>query len=577
MNNAAGTLKRLLMLVKPQLPKMLLAFLCAAAGVGATLYCPVLAGRAIDAIIAPSQVNYADVKSALLILLPVIAALLVFGVLMSLITNKVCYRVVREMRVSLFAKICGVPIKTIDDIPAGEWMSRMVTDVDNVADGLLQGATQLFSGIVTILMTLVFMLTIDWVIALVVVALTPLSLILAAVIARGSRKMFSKQSLLQGSLGGYAEEMFGAQRVLVSCGAAKMAQDGMDKINGELKTWGFRAQIYASFTNPSTRFVNGLVYAAVAIAGGLSAVSGGMTIGAISCFLSYANQYTKPFNEVTGIMAQLQTAVMSAERIFALMDLQSESPDKALPEQEKGNGEVEFRHVSFRYVPERPMIEDFSLTVRAGMRVAIVGPTGCGKTTLINLLMRFYDVDSGAVLVDGVDIRDMKREELRSRFGMVLQETFLTTGTVAENIAFGRENASMEEIVAAAKAVHADGFIRQMDDGYDTLLLNNGEGLSQGQKQLICIARVMLLQPPMLILDEATSSIDTLTEHRVQRAFEKLMKGRTAFVVAHRLSTIQSSDLILVMRAGKIVESGTHHELLKAGGFYKTLYESQFD
>jgi ATP-binding cassette subfamily B multidrug efflux pump len=572
-----GTIKRLLLMIKPQLPKMFYAFICAVMSVGATLYCPVLTGRAIDAIISPGNVGFSDVKAALITLIPVIAALFVFGILMSLITNKVCYRAVKEMRVALFSKICGVPIKTIDDIPAGEWMSRMVTDVDQVADGLLQGATQLFSGIVTILMTLAFMLSINWVIALVVVALTPLSLVLAAVIAKGSQKMFSKQSVLQGNLGGMAEEMFGAQRVLTSCGATEMAQEGMDKINADLKHWGFRAQIYASFTNPSTRFVNGLVYAAVALAGGLSAVSGGMTIGAVSCFLSYANQYTKPFNEVTGIMAQLQTAMMSAERIFALMDMQDETPDSALPAPERKDGEVEFRHVSFRYVPERPMIEDFSLKVKSGMRVAIVGPTGCGKTTLINLLMRFYDVQSGAILVDGVDIRDMKREELRSCFGMVLQETFLTTGTVAENIAFGRESASREEVIAAAKAVHADGFIRQMDDGYDTVLSNNGEGLSQGQKQLICIARVMLLQPPMLILDEATSSIDTLTEQRVQRAFEKLMKGRTAFVVAHRLSTIQSSDLILVMRQGKIVESGTHDELLRAGGFYKQLYESQFD
>ncbi len=567
--------KRLMRFVKPYSGYLLLALVCAIIYVVMSLLCPVLIGNAVDQIIGKDQVDFEAIGYTAMLLLIVIAVGAVFQWIMSMCTNTVSYKTVSDLRVNVFSKLIRVPLRFIDTTAHGNIINRVVSDVDAVSDGLLQGFTQLFTGVVTIIGTLGFMISIHPLIALVVVALTPVSMIIATLIARGTHKTFIKQSQIQGELGGHVEEMVAGQKLVKLFGHEKESEEKLGEINERLYTWGYKAQIYPAFTNPLTRFVNGLVYASVGIAGALAAVNGSMTVGQLSCFLSYANQYTKPFNEVTGIMAQLQTAMASARRLMELMDEPTEKecdhpkkvPDRAV---------IAFEDVSFQYVPDRPLIEHFNLTVQPGQRIAVVGPTGCGKTTLINLLMRFYDVTDGRITMGGVDVRDMTRDDLRAHFGMVLQDTWLTQATVAENIAYGKPGATREEIVAAATAAHADGFIRRLADGYDTVLTEQGDNLSQGQKQLLCIARVMLMDPPMLILDEATSNIDTRTELNVQRAFAAMVKGRTSFVVAHRLSTIKESDVILVMRDGHVIEQGNHEELLAKGGFYKQLYESQF-
>ncbi len=568
--------KRLMRFVKPYSGYLLLALVCAIIYVVMSLLCPVLIGNAVDQIIGKDQVDFASIGHTAVLLLIAIAVGAVFQWIMSMCTNTVSYKTVSDLRVNVFSKLIRVPLRFIDTTAHGNIINRVVSDVDAVSDGLLQGFTQLFTGVVTIIGTLCFMISIHPLIALVVVALTPVSMIIATLIARGTHKTFIKQSQIQGELGGHVEEMVAGQKLVKLFGHEKESEEKLGEINDRLYTWGYKAQIYPAFTNPLTRFVNGLVYASVGIAGALAAVNGSMTVGQLSCFLSYANQYTKPFNEVTGIMAQLQTAMASARRLMELMDEPTEKecdhpkkvPDRAV---------IAFEDVSFQYVPDRPLIEHFNLTVQPGQRIAVVGPTGCGKTTLINLLMRFYDVTDGRITLGGVDVRDMTRDDLRAHFGMVLQDTWLTQATVAENIAYGKPGATREEIVAAATAAHADGFIRRLADGYDTVLTEQGDNLSQGQKQLLCIARVMLMDPPMLILDEATSNIDTRTELNVQRAFAAMVKGRTSFVVAHRLSTIKESDVILVMRDGHVIEQGNHEELLAKGGFYKQLYESQFE
>ncbi len=567
--------KRLMRFVKPYSGYLLLALVCAIIYVVMSLLCPVMIGNAVDQIIGKDQVDFEAIGHTAMLLLIVIAVGAVFQWIMSMCTNTVSYKTVSDLRVNVFSKLIRVPLRFIDTTAHGNIINRVVSDVDAVSDGLLQGFTQLFTGVVTIIGTLGFMISIHPLIALVVVALTPVSMIIATLIARGTHKTFIKQSQIQGELGGHVEEMVAGQKLVKLFGHEKESEEKLGEINDRLYTWGYKAQIYPAFTNPLTRFVNGLVYASVGIAGALAAVNGSMTVGQLSCFLSYANQYTKPFNEVTGIMAQLQTAMASARRLMELMDEPTEKecdhpkkvPDRAV---------IAFEDVSFQYVPDRPLIEHFNLTVQPGQRIAVVGPTGCGKTTLINLLMRFYDVTGGRITLGGVDVRDMTRDDLRAHFGMVLQDTWLTQATVAENIAYGKPGATREEIVAAATAAHADGFIRRLADGYDTVLTEQGDNLSQGQKQLLCIARVMLMDPPMLILDEATSNIDTRTELNVQRAFAAMVKGRTSFVVAHRLSTIKESDVILVMRDGHVIEQGNHEELLAKGGFYKQLYESQF-
>ena len=575
--NTKDVMKRLMAYVKPYRMLLVGALLCAIVYVVMSLLSPVLIGQAVDGIIGPGNVDFAQIGRVALELAVVLLAGGFFQWLMTLFTNKVCYRTVKDLRTQVFSRIQHVPLKFIDQNAHGNIINRIVNDVDSVSDGLLQGFTQLFTGVITILGTLGFMVSINPWIALVVVALTPVSLIIATLIARGTHKTFMKQSQIQGELGGHVEEMLGGQKVVKLFGHEQASEAKLDEINQRLYTWGYKAQIYPAFTNPLTRFVNGLVYAAVGVAGALTAVQGRLTIGQLSCFLSYANQYTKPFNEVTGIMAQLQTAMAAARRLITLIDEPMEQEPqnpKHLPE---GKTAIAFRDVSFHYLPERPLIEHFNLDVQPGQRIAIVGPTGCGKTTLINLLMRFYDVVDGSITVGGVDIRDVPRDELRGRFGMVLQETWLTQATVAENIGYGKPGATQEEIIAAAKAAHADSFIRRLPEGYDTVITENGGNLSQGQKQLLCIARVMLMDPPMLILDEATSNIDTMTELRVQKAFAAMVKGRTSFVVAHRLSTIKESDRILVMNQGHVVETGTHEELLAKGGFYAKLYRSQFE
>ncbi len=567
--------KRLMRFVKPYSGYLLLALVCAIIYVVMSLLCPVLIGKAVDQIIGKDQVDFTAIGHTAVLLLIVIAVGAVFQWIMSMCTNTVSYKTVSDLRVNVFSKLIRVPLRFIDTTAHGNIINRVVSDVDAVSDGLLQGFTQLFTGVVTIIGTLGFMISIHPLIALVVVALTPVSMIIATLIARGTHKTFIKQSQIQGELGGHVEEMVAGQKLVKLFGHEKESEEKLGEINDRLYTWGYKAQIYPAFTNPLTRFVNGLVYAAVGITGALAAVNGSMTVGQLSCFLSYANQYTKPFNEVTGIMAQLQTAMASARRLMELMDEPTEKECEH-PKKVPDRAVIAFEDVSFQYVPDRPLIEHFNLTVQPGQRIAVVGPTGCGKTTLINLLMRFYDVTDGKITLGGVDVRDMTRDDLRAHFGMVLQDTWLTQATVAENIAYGKPGATREEIVAAAKAAHADGFIRRLADGYDTVLTEQGDNLSQGQKQLLCIARVMLMDPPMLILDEATSNIDTRTELNVQRAFAAMVKGRTSFVVAHRLSTIKESDVILVMRDGHVIEQGNHEELLAKGGFYKQLYESQF-
>ena len=575
-----SVLKRLLRYAKPHAGFLLLALVSAIINVSLTLYGPILVGRAIDYVIGPDQVDFAAMVPVLITLAGTIVVSAAFQWLMTYCTNRVSYKTVRDLRIQTYEKINTLPLKYIDGHAHGDLISRIVNDVDQVSDGLLQGITQLFTGVVTIVGTLLFMLTISPVITVVVVLVTPLSLFVAAFIARLTHRQFVEQQATQGELSGFVEEMIGGQKTVKTFHYEGRAEERFKEINGRLYDCGVKAQFYSSLSNPSTRFVNNMVYTAVAAFGAVCAITGWpapLTIGQISSFLTYANQYTKPFNEVTGVLTQIQTAFASAERLFAVLDEESErpdAPDAAVLEHCKGDVTVE--HLYFSYDPARKLIEDMNIAAKSGSRIAIVGPTGCGKTTIINLLMRFYDADRGSISVDGHNIQSVTRNSLRKQYGMVLQESWLFSGTVRENIAYGREDASLEEVVAAAKKAHAHSFILRLPQGYDTVISEDGGNLSQGQRQLLCIARVMLVEPPMLILDEATSSIDTRTEWKIQTAFEEMMRGRTSFIVAHRLSTIKGADLILVMNQGRIVEQGTHESLLAKGGFYANLYNSQF-
>ncbi len=571
------TLKKVLRYIARYRLLVAVSLLLAALSVALTLYVPIVVGDAIDFIVEAGRVDFAQILRCLVVIGVVVAITAVAQWAMNIINNKITYQVIRDIRKEAFHKLTILPLKYIDSHPTGEIVSRVIADVDQFADGLLLGFTQLFTGAVTILGTLIFMLTVNVGITFVVVLLTPLSLFVANFIARRTYTMFKKQSEARADQTALIDEMIGNEKVVQAFTHEEAAQRDFDGINERLRQSSLRATFYSSITNPATRFINSLVYAGVGLAGAFAALTGGITVGGLSAFLSYANQYTKPFNEISGVITELQNALVCAGRIFALIEEEPQTPDDADARVLTDvRGRVDLKDVSFSYVPEKPLIGDFHLSVEPGMRVAIVGPTGCGKTTLINLLMRFYDVDGGAVLVEGTDIRRVTRKSLRRNFGMVLQDTWLKAGTIYENIAMGKPDATREEVIAAAKASHAHGFISQLEHGYDTVIAEDGGALSQGQKQLLCIARVMLALPPMLILDEATSSIDTRTEMRIQEAFARLMRGRTSFIVAHRLSTIKNADVILVMRDGHIVEQGKHEELLAAGGFYATLYNSQF-
>lgn len=565
-------LKRLLVYTKPYRIYLLLTLNCAIFSVVLTLTGPVLIGNAVDLIVNPGEVNFIVLPKILLLFLLTFTGSAIFQWCMAYFSNIITYRTVKDLRNQLFEKLSKISLGFIDTTPHGDIINRAVNDIDMVSDALLKGFTQLFTGITTIVGTLIFMLSVSPMITLAVVLLTPISLLVASFIARGSYKHFTSQTITQGELSGYINEYVGNLKLVKTFGRESQAQDGFEKINSELYVSGLKAQFYSALTNPCTRFVNGLVYAAVGIIGAVSAISGYITIGQISMFLSYANQYTKPFNEISGIAAQLQAAFASAKRVFDIID-QPEETDSGDTEV-ISNGNIELHDVYFSYTSDKKLIESLSLTVKSGERIAIVGPTGCGKTTLINLLMRFYDISSGAIYVDGIDIRDMKRNNLRTQFGMVLQETWLFTGTVRDNIAYGISGATQEQIEHASKQAHAHNFIKLLPNGYETVISEDGGNISQGQKQLLCIARVMMLDTPMLILDEATSNIDTRTEIAIQRAFAKMTKGRTSFIVAHRLSTIREADQILVMDKGRIVEQGTHDELIRGGGFYSKLYQA---
>ena len=569
--------KRLLKFTKPYIGYLIMALICALFSVTFTLLGPVLIGKGIDLIIGPNNVNFNGILKIIVILMATIILGALFQWLMGLYTNIVTQKTVKDLRIASFSKINEVPLRYIDSNPHGDIINRVVNDIDLISDGLLQGFTQLFTGIVTIVGTLLFMLSINVSIALVVVLVTPLSLFVASFIAKKSHNSFKVQSATRGELSGYIEEMLGNQKVVKAFSYEDETEEKFKEINARLYESGVKSQFYSSLTNPSTRFVNGIVYAAVGIIGALLAIKGKLTIGDISCFLSYANQYTKPFNEISGVVTELQTAFASAKRVFNLLDELPETPeDKDAISLVKADGYLEINNVNFSYSENKKLIENLNLKVKPGNRIAIVGPTGCGKTTIINLLMRFYDVTSGEIKVDNTNITHLTREGLRRNFGMVLQDTWLYSGTVKENIAYGKADATDEEIIEAAKAAHAHNFIMRLPNGYDTLINDDGSNISQGQKQLLCIARVMLTKPPMLILDEATSSIDTRTEIYIQKAFDKMMAGRTSFIVAHRLSTIKEADRILVMNAGKIIEQGKHEQLLAANGFYANLYNSQF-
>ncbi len=566
--------KKIYQYVKPYRLLLLGALLSAIVSISLTLLIPVLIGTALDEIVSKGNVDFADVAKILGYIGIAVAGVSVCQWTMTYFVNVLSYNTVRDLRRELFRKFNSVPLSTIDNNPHGDLISRVINDVDAVGDGLTQLFLQLFSGAVTILGTLLFMLGIDWRIALTVVVLTPLSLFVAGFIGKLTHRRFTEQQILQGNISAFVEEHVGNERLVQAFAYEKRAEEGFDTYNTELLDVGFKAQFAGALANPCTRFVNAMVYAAVGIFGALSVIGGSLSIGQLSCFLTYANQYTKPFNEVTGVLTQLQTALAAAGRVFELLEFGDESPDSNKAFRHSG-GNVVFDNVSFAYNPQKPLIQSFSLNVPGGCHVAIVGPTGCGKTTLINLLMRFYDVDEGSIIVDGTDIRNISRKNLRSRFGMVLQDSWLFEGSIMENLRYGNENATDEQVIKAAKAAYAHSFIHRLPQGYDTVISEGGGNLSQGQKQLLCIARAMLTDPEILILDEATSSIDTLTEIRVQKAFAKMMKGRTSFVVAHRLSTIRESDVILVMRDGNIIEQGSHEELLKKGGFYAELNRAQ--
>ena len=571
------TIKKVLHYIRRYRFFLIVSLVLALITVVLTLYVPILTGQAVDLIVGKGQVDFAGVyhicvKIGIAILLTMAAQWV-----MNVANNKITYSVVRDIRTDAFEKIQILPLSYIDSHSYGGIVSRVIADADQFADGLLMGFTQLFTGVITILGTLGFMLSVSVPIALVVVVLTPVSLFVAAFIAKRTYQMFRMQSETRGEQTALIEEMIGNQKVVQAFGQENEVGDRFDEINDRLSKYSLQGTFFSSITNPSTRFVNALVYAAVGVFGAFFAIQGGISVGQLSCFLSYANQYTKPFNEISGVVTELQNAIACAGRVLELIEETPEIPDSEdAIKLGKADGKVEIEDVYFSYEPDQKLIEHFNLQVKPGQRVAIVGPTGCGKTTLINLLMRFYDVNSGAIKVSGKDIRKVTRESLRANYGMVLQETWLKQGTIRENIVMGRENATDDEVLAAAKASHAHSFIKRLPNGYDTVIGEDGGSLSAGQKQLLCITRVMLCLPPMLILDEATSSIDTRTEMRIQKAFATMMQGRTSFLVAHRLSTIQEADVILVMRDGKIVEQGNHEELLAANGFYKNLFDAQW-
>lgn len=577
MEKRTDLFKRILTFTKPYWLYLAGAVVSALLSVSMVLYAPILIGKGIDQIVAPGKVAFDQLLPILGELIAVALLGALFQWLLTLCTNMVTYKTVRDLRVCVFNKLEEIPLSKIDSRSHGDIISRIINDIDSISDGLLQGFSQLFTGIITIVITLGYMLAINFKVGLVVVVITPLSLFVASFIAKHSFSMFRRQSAIKGQLSGCIEELVGNQKVVKAFCYEERAQKEFDRINHELYDAGVKAQFYSSLTNPCTRFVNSVVYAAVALVGALSCIGGGFTVGALSSFLTYANQYTKPFNEISGVVTELQTALASAKRVFAVMDEPAEAPDDPdAAHPSHAEGRVEIDHVSFSYHKEHPLIQDFNLKVQPGQRIALVGPTGCGKTTMINLLMRFYDTDEGEIRVDGVPSQKIARDALRSLYGMVLQDTWMFKGSVRDNIAYGKPDATDEEVVAAAKAAFAHSFIMRLPQGYDTILSEDGGNISQGQKQLLCIARAMLTKPSILILDEATSSIDTRTEIKIQKAFAEMMKGHTSFVVAHRLSTIREADCILVMRDGKVIEQGTHTELLQKNGFYHELYYSQF-
>ena len=572
-----ATLNRVLHKIRPYSAFVVCSLLVAAVSVAAQLYIPILCGDAIDKMLGKGNVDLAGVLRIAVSILVVAAVAALAQWLLSVCNNRITFSVSRDLRNEALRKIQTLPLSYLDSHPSGDIVSRMVADVDTFADGLLMGFTQLFSGILTIFGTLLFMLRENVPITLVVVCITPLSLVVAGFLAKRSYGYFQSQSTVRGKQTALVNEMIEGQKVVQAFGHEAESLAAFDEVNGQLQEVSLKAIFFSSLTNPATRFVNNVVYAGVGLVGALYAVRGGITIGQLSVFLSYANQYTKPFNEISGVVTELQNALACAARVFELLDAEDQVPEAENAAALQPDGHVQLQDVSFRYLPDRPLIEGLSLDVQPGQRIAIVGPTGCGKTTLINLLMRFYDVNGGSIKVSGTDIRDVTRASLRGSYGMVLQDTWLRAGTVRENIAYGKPDATMDEVIAAAKAAHAHSFIRRLPDGYDTVIAEDGGNISQGQKQLLCIARVMLCLPPMLILDEATSSIDTRTEVRIQKAFARMMQGRTSFIVAHRLSTIREADVILVMKDGHIVEQGSHDQLLAQGGFYAKLYNSQFE
>ena len=572
-----ATLRRVLEKIRPYRFFVGCSLIVAAVSVAAQLYIPILCGSAIDLMLGKGRVDFAGVMQIILQIVAV-AILAAFAQwLLSVCNNRITFSVSRDLRNAALRKIQTLPLSYLDSHPSGDIVSRMVADVDTFADGLLMGFTQLFSGLLTIFGTLLFMLWENVPITLVVVCITPLSLVVASFLAKRSYKYFQGQSTVRGEQTALVNEMIEGQKVVQAFGHEAESLASFDEVNTRLQDVSLKAIFFSSMTNPATRFVNNIVYAGVGLVGAIYAVAGGITIGQLSIFLNYANQYTKPFNEISGVVTELQNALACAARVFELLDAEDQIPEAENAKALQTDGHVELKDVSFRYLPDRPLIEGLDLDVKPGQRIAIVGPTGCGKTTLINLLMRFYDVNGGSIKVSGTDIRDVTRASLRGSYGMVLQDTWLRAGTVRENIAYGKPDAPLDEVVAAAKAAHADSFIRRLPEGYDTVIAEDGGNISQGQKQLLCIARVMLCLPPMLILDEATSSIDTRTEVRIQAAFARMMQGRTSFIVAHRLSTIREADVILVMKDGHIVEQGNHDELLAQGGFYAKLYNSQFE
>ena len=577
MQKHKSTIKRILAYIGHYKWGVLASLVLAAITVASTLYLPVLIGYAVDCIVSAGHVDFTKLTGILGKMAVMIAITAISQWLMNHINNVITYRVVKDIRTKAFDHLEILPLKYIDSHPSGDVVSRIIADIDQFSEGLLMGFTQLFTGVITILGTLGFMFSINPLIAIVVVCVTPVSLVVASFIAKKTYVMFKAQSETRGELTSLVDEMLGNQKVVQAFGHEDEAQESFEEINERLRGYSLKAIFFSSITNPATRFVNSLVYASVGVAGAFAAVRGYLSVGQLSSFLSYANQYTKPFNEISGVVTELQNALASAARVFALIDEEPITPDDAdAVDLKQAEGSVELDHVNFSYVPEKSLIEDFNLSVKPGQRIAIVGPTGCGKSTVINLLMRFYDVKSGAVRVDGNDVRHMTRRSLRANYGMVLQETWLKSGTIRDNIAYGKPDAADEEIIRAAKEAHAHSFIKRMPEGYNTVITEDGGNLSQGQKQLLCIARVMLCLPPMLILDEATSSIDTRTEIRIQKAFATMMKSRTSFIVAHRLSTIREADVILVMRDGHIIEQGNHESLLAKNGFYAQLYNSQF-